>query len=243
MSDQKMSDALTLRPIGHVASCFREKFGIPRQAGLAPAARARIRLAGTEEMREAVRGLASFSHLWVIFVFHDVEPGHWKPLVRPPRLGGAKKTGVLATRSPHRPNPIGLSAVALLGVHDRGDAIELEIGGADLLDGTPVLDIKPYVPYADAIPGADAAWAAEEPARLHVQWDPRALADCRKAEAAGHPELQALIEQMVALDPRPAFQAQEDAPAMADYAAKVADFDVHWTVGPAGCVIRELRST
>ena len=141
-------------PIGVIHSCFGEKFGIPRQPGLVPAARATLELLPPYNQPAAVRELAGFSHLWLIFVFHGIPWGQWQPTVRPPRLGGNRRLGVFASRSPFRPNPIGLSAVRLL----RREGCVLHVADVDMLDDTPLLDIKPYVPEFDAHPSAKAGW-------------------------------------------------------------------------------------
>ena len=141
-----------LTPIGTIESCFKEKFGVPRQPGLAPAARASLILQPPYNRPEALAGLEAFSHIWLVYLFHAIEKGKWKPTVRPPRLGGNRRTGVFATRSNFRPNPIGLSAVKLENIVTRGPDIRLELSGVDLLDGTPVLDIKPYIDGVDQPP-------------------------------------------------------------------------------------------
>ena len=149
------SEKIEFEIIGFVETCFKEKFGIPRQPGLVNEARGIIRLRNEDDYRTAIRTLEGFSHVWVVFVFHEHGSKNWKPSIRPPRLGGAKKVGVLASRSPHRPNPIGLSALEIEKiVIDAPQGPEIHVRGVDLLDGTPVLDIKPYLPYADSIPKA-----------------------------------------------------------------------------------------
>jgi tRNA-Thr(GGU) m(6)t(6)A37 methyltransferase TsaA len=221
-------------PIGTIESCFPEKFGIPRQSGLVPAARAIIRLKPERALRESLRGLSGFSHLWVVFVFHQA--GGWKPMVRPPRLGGGKKVGVLATRSPHRPNPIGLSVVRVIGMAPGARlGPEIEVSGGDFLDGTPVLDLKPYIPYADSLPNARAAWASRRPRRIPVAFTSEARAACRESPHSG---LLKLVRQMVAEDPRPAFQAR--AGGESEYSARLLDLDVHWTVKNGRALVRRL---
>ena len=150
-----------LEPIGTIESCFKEKFGIPRQPGLAPAAQATLVLHPPYSNPGAMAGLEAFSHIWLIYIFHAIEKGKWKPTVRPPRLGGNKRTGVFATRSNFRPNPLGISAVKLEKIVPDGETIRLELSGVDLLDGTPVLDIKPYIPFADAHPDATSGWLTD----------------------------------------------------------------------------------
>jgi len=215
-------------PIGVIRSCFTENFGIPRQAGLAPAARARLEFAAPYALADCVRGLEGFSHVWLLFVFHGERGAPWSPLVRPPRLGGNAKVGVFASRSPRRPNPIGLSAVKLLGI-DRGRAsLALELGGVDLLDGTPVLDVKPYIPYADALAGAQASYAAQPPLpKLRVEFTPQAQRECDAYETR-YPKLAALITQMLTLDPRPAYRTADEAGRI--FGCRLLDLDVKWCV-------------
>jgi tRNA-Thr(GGU) m(6)t(6)A37 methyltransferase TsaA len=216
-----------MTPIGTIRSCFQERFGIPRQPRLAPDARAV--LAVDPPFRAALRGLEGFSHVWIIFVFH--KSGRALS-VRPPRLGGRRSVGTFATRSPHRPNPIGISAVRLESVDPRAGTLALS--GVDLLDGTPVLDVKPYLPYADSIPRAALGWAAEKQRRLRVRFSARARSNCRRS---GHPRLASLIRQMLRLDPRPAFQRRTSA----DYAARVLDVDVRWTVAGNRCTVTDVQ--
>lgn len=214
---------LPFTPIGAVHSCFREKFGIPRQAGLAPAARATLELLPPYNQPATVRGLEGFSHLWLIFLFHGIPVGQWRPTVRPPRLGGNQRLGVFATRSPFRPNPIGLSAVRLEHIAITPGQIVLHLAGVDLLDGTPILDIKPYLPYADSIPTAQGGFASDAPAVLRVDFSPSALNVCAYSPVA---DLQELISQLVRQDPRPAYD-KLDAPS-SHYGMKLFDYDVCW---------------
>lgn len=222
------------RPIGRIHSCFREKFGIPRQPGLAPDAQALLELLPPYASRETLNGLEGFSHVWVVFVFHQALRGTWRPTVRPPRLGGNRRIGVFASRAPFRPNPIGLSACVLQGIEQRDGRPCLRLGGVDLLDGTPVLDIKPYLPYSDAIPEARAGYAqAAPPAALRVAFDPAAEQAIAAAEAR-HPGLRRLIAQVLAADPRPAWQT--GAAGRRRFGMHLWDYDLQWTV--AGDVIR-----
>lgn len=211
-------------PVGIVRSCFRERFGIPRQAGLAPAARAALELLPPYNQPATVRGLEGFSHLWLVFAFHGVPAGRWRPTVRPPRLGGNRRLGVFATRSPFRPNPIGLSAVALDRITTEQGRITLHLSGVDLLDGTPVLDIKPYLPYADSIPTATGGFATEAPmSGLTVEFSGAAAAFCA-AWPCG--DLRELIVQLLRHDPRPAYERSQTAPQ--HYGMKLHDCDVRW---------------
>lgn len=213
--------------IGVIHSCFREKFGIPRQPGLVPEARAVLELLPPYNRVEAVRGLEGFSHIWVTFVFHARLGEKWSPTVRPPRLGGNRRIGVFASRSPLRPNPIGLSAMELERIEAAPGRVLLHLKGVDLLDGTPVLDIKPYLPYSDSIPGATGGFAPEAPvAPFTVRFSPEALAACAAAKDSA-PELEALIRQILAHDPRPAYYGKGGRRA---FGMRLFDFDVKWEV-------------
>lgn len=229
-------------PIGIIRSCFKEKFGIPRQPGLASDARATLELLPPYDREEALRGLEQFSHLWVIFVFHGTMREQWKPTVRPPRLGGNQRLGVFATRSTFRPNPIGLSAVELEGWDREEGRLVLHLKGIDLMDGTPVLDIKPYLPYADNLVHASAGYAAEPPpARLEVVFTPEALTACQSREANGYPQLQRLIEQVLGADPRPAYY--QGKPGKSSFGMRLLDFDLRWEMreGSLVCVTALLE--
>ena len=147
--------------IAHIRSDFATKFGVPRQSGVVPETQAAIVFEPPYRVPEALRGLESFSHLWLLWHFSEVRQTGWSPTVRPPRLGGNARMGVFATRSPYRPNPIGLSSVKLLGIDlHTPDGPVLRVAGADLMDGTPILDIKPYLPYTDSHPEAAGGFTA-----------------------------------------------------------------------------------
>ena len=148
----------TIESIGRVVSPYTQKFGIARQPGLVPAAEVSIVL-DARFNEDAVRGLENFGYIWLHFIFHGVLDEGWSPLVRPPRLGGKRKVGVFATRSPHRPNHLGLSLLKLEGIDCTGGGVIIRCSGADLLDGTPVVDIKPYIPFVEAKPEAEAGFA------------------------------------------------------------------------------------
>ena len=219
---------LTVEPIGVVKSPFQDKFGVPRQAGLADVP-ASIELDPARIPIEAVRGLEKATHIWVIFSFHAIPSGEIRTTVRPPRLGGNARLGVLATRSPYRPNRLGLSAVRLLKV--RGHT--LEISGADMVDGTPVLDIKPYVPYADAIPQARLDWACAPPTRSEVRFAPAVA-----AALASRPELRDLIQRALSLDPRPAYH---DTDSSRVYGVMLRGHDVRFQVEGGTIEVVDLR--
>lgn len=216
-----------LSPIGVVRSCYTGKFGIPRQAGLVTAAEARLELFAEFAREEAFAGLKGFSHLWLIFIFHGALAEGWRPTVRPPKLGGRRKVGVFASRSPHRPNPIGLSAVAFLGFAREERGLALRLGGADLLDGTPVLDVKPYVPYADALPQARSGFVPAPPDRdRSVTFSPEAQAQMRARDPDGHRRLPELITQILRQDPRPGYMDRY--PDRRDFAMRLYDLEVKW---------------
>ncbi|ODC04009.1 tRNA (N6-threonylcarbamoyladenosine(37)-N6)-methyltransferase TrmO [Terasakiispira papahanaumokuakeensis] len=224
--DERLTHTLdgpySVTPIAMVTSDFEEKFAVPRQPGLAPSARARLVLIPPFDRPEALKGLDQHSHLWLIFRFHlaqrstptsseDIAEANpdstFKPTVRPPRLGGNQKLGVFASRSPFRPNSMGLSVVKLEAVHaDDPNGPWIEISGADLVDGTPILDIKPYIPYADSLSEAHSEWAATAPIQRPVSFSPEALATTAQHQ---EPErLKAVIEEVLSQDPRPAYQQQ-----------------------------------
>ncbi len=220
------------KAIGIVHSPYREKFGIPRQPGLVEA-EASLELLPPYNRSEAVRGLEGFSHIWLTFVFHGIKQQAWRPTVRPPRLGGNQRIGVFASRSTHRPNPIGLSVVELLGIDQGEGGVVLRLKGADLLDGTPVLDIKPYIPYADAIAGASAGFAPAPPAAgLEVVFTPEAERDCAVCSGKYH-ELESLIRDVLAQDPRPAYKGTDDG--KREYGIALYDLNVRFCVD-GGCV-------
>ena len=198
-----------MKPIGVVESCFGEKFGTPRQSGIVESARGRI-VFSDEVDDEACRGLEEFSHLWVVFLFDQVAEEEARWLVRPPRLGGNEKKGVFATRSPFRPNRIGLSLVKFESV----GVGSLEVSGLDLVDGTPILDVKPYLPYVESVPDAKGGFAETAPVRMEVvfQFDDLEGGDRR------------LISEALSLDPRPAYHDDPER----IYGCLLAGYEVKW---------------
>ena len=191
---------LTFKIIARIKSDFREKFGIPRQSGLVQNLRATIRFEPEFRNADALRGLDGFSHLWIMWIFSENIRSTWSPTVRPPRLGGNKRLGVFATRSSFRPNPIALSCVKIEQINlDGPEGPEIIVSGADLMDGTPIVDIKPYLPYTDAHPEATGGFAeAVRQIKVHVQ--PSELLNKLPTE-----KRDALIE-VLEQDPRPAYQ-------------------------------------
>ncbi|MBD5154023.1 MAG: tRNA (N6-threonylcarbamoyladenosine(37)-N6)-methyltransferase TrmO [Oscillibacter sp.] len=196
---------MEIKPIAHINTDFKEKFGIPRQSGLVEALRASIIFEPEYRVPDAVRGLEEFSHIWLLWEFSRAHRENWSPTVRPPRLGGNKRVGVFATRSPFRPNALGLSAVRLEGVGTDGpDGPVLHVSGADLLDGTPIYDIKPYLPYADAIPKASGGFTDQTARRLLTVECPQELL------AELPPEKREALLAVLAQDPRPSYQSDPD---------------------------------
>ncbi|TDV54365.1 tRNA-Thr(GGU) m(6)t(6)A37 methyltransferase TsaA [Pseudomonas graminis] len=224
-----MTQAYNVSPIGFMRSCFKEKFAIPRQPQLAPAARGVLELVAPFDQGDAVQGLEQVSHVWLLFLFHQALEDKPRLKVRPPRLGGNQSMGVFATRATHRPNGIGQSVVKL----DKVEAGRLWLSGIDLLDGTPVLDVKPYVPYADVIVDARNSMAAAAPELIPVQWADAALAQAREHGLRLEEPLIELIEQCLAQDPRPAYQTPTPE---RRYGAQFWDLDVRWHYPQAGVI-------
>jgi len=238
---------MTFEPIGTLQSDFKEKFGVPRQSGMIPEARAVLKLRPDPAFVTALNHLEDFSHVWLIFLFHRSASGRdqaWTPTIRPPRIGAPNRVGVFASRSPHRPNPIGMSAVKLdrIDFQARG-GIEIHLSGVDLLDGTPILDLKPYIPYADSIPDANSGWAEGEIPKYSVQFSDEAL---RTIEA--HSPDQRLMQLMIRTleyDPRPTSQ-REAMPISSpqsegrQFRFRLAEFDVHWTIRNAGIYVERV---
>ncbi len=208
--------------IAHIHTDFSSKFGIPRQSGLVDELEATIVFEPEYRNPDALRGIEEYSHLWLLWQFSECMDKEWTPTVRPPRLGGNKRMGVFATRSPFRPNPIGLSSVKLLGVEktEKHGHI-LRVAGADLLNGTPIYDIKPYLPYVDSHPEASNGFALDEKeGRLKVDFSDELLI---KIPA----DKQAALIAVLAQDPRPGYQDIPDR----IYGIEFAGFDVRFTVG------------
>ena len=201
-----MPQGFDMKVIARVHSDFTSKFGIPRQSGLVASLESLVVFEPEYRDPAALRGLEGFSHLWLVWVFDQaVREGRWSPTVRPPRLGGNARLGVFATRSPFRPNPIGLSAVALAGLEETQDrGTVLRVRGADLMDGTPVLDIKPYLPYADCLSTAQGGFASAPAAEtLAVEFPTELLEKVP-------PDRREPLRSVLALDPRPRYQDDPD---------------------------------
>ena len=215
-----------LTPVAVIRSPFREKFGIPRQPGLISDVPAQVVLLPPFNREEAVRGLEDFTHIWLIFQFHACPSFDGSMMVRPPRLGGNKRMGVFATRGTHRPNPLGMSVVTLERI-DCESGITLHIKGGDLLDGTPVFDIKPYLHYADAVHDAKSGFAHAPPQiELLVEMSNELRERVMEFETS-RPGLLSLISQVIGQDPRPAFKKSDDTRI---YGVKLYDLDVRFVV-------------
>ena len=214
-------EELRIRPIAHIRSDFSEKFGIPRQSGLVDALEARVVFTPEFRNPDALRGIDGFSHLWLIWEFSRSKRDGFSPTVRPPRLGGNTRLGVFATRSPFRPNPLGLSCVRLLGLEESAqEGTVLHVAGADLLDGTPIYDIKPYLPYADCRPDALGGWTGGGADRLLAVNCPAELLS-RLPEGKRQAALGVLAN-----DPRPHYQSDPER----IYGLAFAGFDIRFRV-------------
>ena len=218
--------AYTLAQIAHIETDFSEKFGIPRQSGLVEELRARIVFEPEFRSPDAVRGLDGYDYIWLVWQFSTVvqagqDGTNWRPTVRPPRLGGNTRMGVFATRSPFRPNALGLSSVKLEAIEQRPDVGPvLIVRGADLMDGTPIYDIKPYIPYADCHPDAAEGFTGQTQFhRLQVQFPPELLAQVPQADRAA-------LTGVLAGDPRPSYQHDPQRV----YGMEFGPVEVHFTV-------------
>ncbi len=211
---------MTIEPIAHIRTDFSDKFGIPRQSGRVASLQGRIIFEPSFRNPDALREIEGFSHLWLIFDFSLAHRDGWSATVRPPRLGGNRRIGVFASRSPFRPNPLGLSCVRLKRIEHTADGDELIVSGVDLLDGTPIFDIKPYIPYADCVPDAVGGYTEDTfRYRLEVDFPPHLLQILPK-------EKHEAVIGCLAEDPRPSYQ---DDPARV-YSMRFMDFDVRFCV-------------
>ncbi len=210
-----------------VHSCFTEKFGIPRQAGLVEDAVAEIHLVKEFARQEMVRDLEQFSHIWVHFIFHKTLASGWRPTIRPPGLGGQKRVGVFASRSPHRPNHLGFSAVRLERIEEKKkEGVVLHVRGGDFLDGTPVVDIKPYIPYCDAVQGASSGYSGRMSEQLALEFCEQAAQFCAYYEKRNGRKLRKIIEQVLLNDPRPASQHSSKQ----EFGMLLWDVNIRWNV-------------
>lgn len=210
-----------MKIIARIYTDFKEKFGIPRQSGITDMARGRVVFEPEFRVAEALRGIEGYSHLWLIWEFSESKRDTWSPTVRPPRLGGNKRMGVFATRSPYRPNPIGLSSVRLLGVEQTAkEGTVLIVGGADMLDGTPIYDIKPYLSFTDSHPDALCGFAdGVRDYSLEVRISDEHLAVVDEG-------LRESLKILLSGDPRPSYKGDGDA----EYGLRFGDYEVKFKV-------------
>jgi|UniRef100_UPI0037836F01 tRNA-Thr(GGU) m(6)t(6)A37 methyltransferase TsaA len=219
----------SLNVIATLRTCYTDKFGVPRQSGLVPAAWGVIEFEPAYRRVEAVRGIEEFSHLWLITQFHLVGEEPTSLTVRPPKLGGNEKRGVFATRSPFRPNRLTLSVVKLDRVELEGDLVpRLFVSGVDLVDGTPIFDIKPYVRYADSIPEAHSGFADTPPPQVPVIWE------CESRVPA---DVRVIIDQSLAQQPQPAYHDDSDR----EYATEIAAWRVKWAATTGGARVKSCE--
>jgi tRNA-Thr(GGU) m(6)t(6)A37 methyltransferase TsaA len=229
------------RAIGILKTPFREKFGVPRQSMMMSEAKGVLKLNPEPSFREALNHLSEFSHVWLVFVFHQVAENDWRPTIRPPRVDAPRRVGVFASRSPHRPNPIGISAVKLDRIEfDASGGIELHLSGLDLLDGTPVLDIKPYLPYADVIAEANSGWAESTIPRYEVTFSEKSLEFLKNlaeplADRRSASDWQRLVRQTLEWDPRPTSQRRAmpiESPQSEGlvFGLRIQDLEVRWEI-------------
>nr|WP_202112758.1 tRNA (N6-threonylcarbamoyladenosine(37)-N6)-methyltransferase TrmO [Gilliamella sp. Pas-s95] len=226
-------------PIGIIRSPYSEKFAVPRQPNLVGAGLGELYLSAPYNDPISVKGLEQFSHLWLLFLFHHIAPEKWGLTVRPPRLGGNKTIGVFASRSPFRPNHIGLSAVELKDIIVENKQVILKLGSLDLVDGTPIIDIKPYLPYCDSYPKALAGYAQSVPdKKLTVEFSPKAqlILDLQKQN---YPQLAELITQVISQDPRPAYKQKNNSEQT--YGITLYHFNIKWKIINKHAIIEDIH--
>ncbi|MBQ9762065.1 MAG: tRNA (N6-threonylcarbamoyladenosine(37)-N6)-methyltransferase TrmO [Oscillospiraceae bacterium] len=223
---------ITIHPIAKMRSDFPTKFGIPRQSGLVEALRSTIVFEPEFRNPDTLRGIEGFSHLWLIWQFSEAVRQDWSPTVRPPRLGGNTRMGVFATRSPFRPNSLGLSCVKLLGTEQTKEGTVLHVAGADLMDGTPIFDIKPYIPYSDAHPTATGGFTdTADDFLLDVNFPPELLHRLPESK-------QEAAIAVLSHDPRPSYQRKPDRV----YGVSFAGYDIKFTVENKTLTVLDLQS-
>ncbi|ATC82266.1 putative tRNA (adenine(37)-N6)-methyltransferase [Pseudoalteromonas sp. P1-30] len=221
-----MSD-YSISAVGHIQSPYKQKFAIPRQPRLVPQAKAKLIFTAEFNREEFVRGIEEFSHIWLLFRFHETADKGYSAMVRPPRLGGNERKGVFATRATFRPNAIGMSAVKLEGVEYKNGQLSLLLAGIDLLDGTPIVDIKPYLPYSDAMHDASAGFADTRPeTQMSVAFSPEAIEFI--AKQTHYPELEDFITNVLKQDPRPAYKKQKQGEQ--SYGMTLYNYNIRWQV-------------
>ncbi|WP_032093803.1 tRNA (N6-threonylcarbamoyladenosine(37)-N6)-methyltransferase TrmO [Necropsobacter rosorum] len=234
-----MSDSsLQLQPVAIIRTPYKEKFSVPRQPDLVQDGVGIVELLPPYNQAQAVRGLEQFSHIWLIFRFDKIPAGKWQPTVRPPRLGGNQHIGVFASRSTHRPNPLGLSKAELRRIECRNGRVLLHLGAVDLVDGTPIFDIKPYIAYADSEPAAKCGFAQSKPqALLQVEFTAQALDRAQKLEKK-YPHFIRFIRQIIQQDPRPAYLQGKPSERM--HGIALYEFNIRWRIKKSAVNIAEV---
>jgi tRNA-Thr(GGU) m(6)t(6)A37 methyltransferase TsaA len=221
-----MSD-YSISAVGHIQSPYKQKFAIPRQPRLVPEAKAKLIFAPDFNREEFVRGIDEFTHIWLLFRFHETADKGYSAMVRPPRLGGNERKGVFATRATFRPNAIGMSAVKLEGIEYKNGQLSLLLAGIDLLDGTPIIDIKPYLPYSDSMLDASAGFADTRPeTQMSVEFTPEVTLFIE--QQTQYPDLLNFISNVLKQDPRPAYKKQKDGEQ--SYGMTLYDYNIRWQV-------------
>jgi tRNA-Thr(GGU) m(6)t(6)A37 methyltransferase TsaA len=240
-SGTKHLTEFTYKTIATLRGPYKQKFAIPRQPNLVPEAMGELVFEKEFADANGLRALDQFSHLWLIWHFHETSAQGWSPLVHPPRLGGKEKVGVFASRSPFRPNSIGLSVVRNLGSAEVDGKLALRVGGIDIVDETPILDIKPYVTYADSIADAESGFANEQPgSQRTISFSASAMHDLT-ASAAEYPRLRDFIVAVLQQDPRPAWrvQANDDK----QYGMTLYDFNIKWQFSGDKIEVKAIKSS
>ena len=223
-----MNKTFEFQPIGYLRSCYPDKFGTPRQSGLVSATRSELEILPQWQPEQALQGLEGYSHAWLIFVFHLNNTARFHAKVHPPRLKG-DSIGVFATRSPHRPNPMGLSLVEILKIENN----TLTLGGVDLVDGTPILDLKPYLPQHESLPQARGGWSTDQKSQpIQVQFSPAAQEQLQRwQQQSERTELKQVITEILQQDPRPVvYKGYEnsESPYRNRHAVRLYEGDVHF---------------
>lgn len=217
---------MEIHPIGILHSPYKQKFAIPRQPNLVPAGIGTIELLEDYSDPNCLREIGQFSHLWLVFQFHGTAAQGWSPTVQPPRLGGQERVGVFASRSPFRPNSLGISVVKYLDHQRLDNKTEIRVGGIDLLDKTPILDIKPYIPYVDAISNAAGGYAEKKPPQKFEVLFSQETANQLSKYSQRYPQLKDLIVQILALDPRPSWRVRDND--CKQYGMTLYDLNIKW---------------
>ncbi|MFT2111897.1 tRNA (N6-threonylcarbamoyladenosine(37)-N6)-methyltransferase TrmO [Marinomonas sp. 2405UD68-3] len=229
----------TFNTIGIIHSCYTQKFGIPRQPGLVNEATSTLELVAPFNRLDTLEGLDQFSHIWIQFIFHECLKENWKAKIRPPRLGGQSKVGIFSTRATYRPNPIGLSAVKLGRIYQEGKKVFIELHGGDLLDGTPVIDIKPYLPYSDSITNAKNGFAPKPSQKRKVTFSPLATTQCQDYQNKTNRNISQLISEILSQDPRPSYLHNKKGK---EHGFQLWDINIRWQANPTYFEVLKLET-